>query len=54
VQERIESKSVEIARLTKQWEEERTKVESRNKMREQLDAARIELEKAKRQADYET
>ena len=53
VQERIDSKATESASLTRQWEDERQRVLQHNKLREQLDAARIELDRAKRAADYE-
>jgi ATP-dependent Clp protease ATP-binding subunit ClpB len=52
VQEKIDAKTAEAKKLTEQWEAERNRVDSRNKLREKLDAARIELEHAKRQADF--
>lgn len=40
------------AELTTRWQNERDKIASEGKIKEQLDAARIELEQAQRQGDY--
>jgi ATP-dependent Clp protease ATP-binding subunit ClpB len=40
------------AELTTRWQNERDKIAAEGKIKEQLDAARIELEQAQRQGDY--
>ena len=45
----LEQKSAE---LTAQWQSEKDLIESSNKLKEQLDQARIELEQAQRRGDY--
>jgi len=40
------------AELTTRWQSERDKIAAEGKIKEQLDAARVELEQAQRQSDY--
>src|SRR6185369_6027079 len=40
------------AQLTTRWQSERDKIAAESKIKEQLDAARVELEQAQRQGDY--
>eukprot|EP00042_Codosiga_hollandica_P049555 m.577358 g.577358 ORF g.577358 m.577358 type:complete len:751 (-) comp57909_c0_seq2:35-2287(-) len=53
VLEKIAAKKKEVEDLTKRWDGEKERVLERNKLREQLDQNRIDLEKAKRASDFE-
>ena len=52
VQQKITAKKLESAELTKRWQAERKKVEERNALRSRLDQCRIDLERAKRDANF--
>ena len=52
LESKLQAVSAEVGRLTKRWEDERSTIAALKKAKEQLELARLELEKAQRNGDY--
>eukprot|EP00053_Salpingoeca_punica_P015011 m.137217 g.137217 ORF g.137217 m.137217 type:complete len:797 (-) comp16600_c1_seq1:1555-3945(-) len=53
VQQKLKDKEEDVARLTEAWTKEKQAIDERKQLREKLDVLRAELERAKRNSDFE-